>query len=260
MSSIRAVGRLTRPSPSGDGVVLSGVLSGGVLPTSDLGTNYALGGFTMSCVSLLELPESVLLQVFSYLCPVDLFHIARIHPRLARLVGDLSLWRHVDFGRAPLSLQFLHKFVKFLGPHTLTITITGFVRPSSRLHPKGSKCISEAFLTSLKRRCPHLQELNLHRCYIDASTTKFSTLPASLKKLSLCGSALFNLPQNRVVVLASPFFRLEKHLPVLEEVVLEGCGAWLTPQDLTLLMSHCSALQVGSGSGLSVHGEGLRPC
>lgn len=50
--------------------------------------------------------------------------------------------------------------------------------------------------------------------------------------------------QNRVVVLASPFFRLEKHLPVLEEVVLEGCGAWLTPQDLTLLMSHCSALQV----------------
>ncbi|MPC16272.1 hypothetical protein E2C01_009093 [Portunus trituberculatus] len=77
MSSIRAIGRLTRPSPSGDGVVLSGVLSGGVLPTSDLGTNYALGGFTMSCVSLLELPESVLLQVFSYLCPVDLFHIAR---------------------------------------------------------------------------------------------------------------------------------------------------------------------------------------
>ncbi|XP_050693005.1 F-box/LRR-repeat protein 12-like isoform X1 [Eriocheir sinensis] len=209
----------------------------------------------MSSVSLLELPESVLLRVFWFLGPVDLYTLSSVHPRLARLVGDLSLWRHVDFGRAPLSLQFLHKFVRFLGPHTLTISITGFVRPSSRLHPKGkfihslqtsrkgSKCISEAFLTSLKRRCPHLQELNLHRCYIDASTTKFSTLPASLKKLSLCGSALFNLPQNRVVVLASPFFRLEKHLPVLEEVVLEGCGAWLTPQDLTLLMSHCSALQ-----------------
>ncbi|KAG0718712.1 F-box/LRR-repeat protein 12 [Chionoecetes opilio] len=205
----------------------------------------------MSSVNLLALPESVLLRVFWFLGPVDLFNLCIVHPRLARLVGDISLWRHVDFGRAPLSLQFLHKFVKFLGPHTLSITIHGFVRPSSRLHPKGktrSKCISEAFLTSLKRRCPNLQELHLHRCFIDASTTKFSTLPASLKKLSLRGSALFNLPHNRVVVLvASPFFRLEKHLPVLEEVWLEGCGAWLTPSDLTLLLSRCSTLQDKSG-------------
>ncbi|XP_071546701.1 F-box/LRR-repeat protein 12-like [Panulirus ornatus] len=198
----------------------------------------------MSTVSLLFLPESVLLKIFSSLCAVDLYSLCSVHPRLARLVGDLSLWRHVDFGRTPLSLQFLHKFIRFLGPHTLTITVTGFVKSSIRLPPKGSQCISEAFLTSLKRRCPHLQELNLHRCYIDASTTKFSALPASLKKLSLCGSALFNLPQNRLVVVTSPFFRLEKHLPALEEVILEGCGAWLTRQDLTLLMTHCPALQI----------------
>ncbi|XP_064111913.1 F-box/LRR-repeat protein 12-like [Macrobrachium nipponense] len=198
----------------------------------------------MSHVGLLDLPECILLKIFSLLYAVDLHKLSSIHPRFARLVGDLSLWRHVNFGRTPLSLQFLHKFIRFLGPHTRTITVTGFVRASIRLHPKGSQCISEAFLTSLKRRCPHLQELNLHRCYIDASTTKFSALPASLKKLSLCGSALFNLPQNRMVVVTSPFFRLEKHLPVLEEVILEGCGAWLTQKDLTLLMSHCPALQI----------------
>ncbi|XP_068217532.1 F-box/LRR-repeat protein 12 [Palaemon carinicauda] len=198
----------------------------------------------MSHVGLIDLPECILLKVFSLLYAVDLHKLSSIHPRFARLVGDLSLWRHVNFGRTPLSLQFLHKFIRFLGPHTRTITVTGFVRASIRLHPKGSQCISEAFLTSLKRRCPHLQELNLHRCYIDASTTKFSALPASLKKLSLCGSALFNLPQNRMVVVTSPFFRLEKHLPVLEEVILEGCGAWLTQKDLTLLMSHCPALQI----------------
>ncbi|XP_045599428.1 F-box/LRR-repeat protein 12-like [Procambarus clarkii] len=198
----------------------------------------------MSSVNLLDLPESVLLKIFSPLYAVDLYNLCSVHPRLTRLVADVSLWRHVNFGRVPLSLQFLHKFIRFIGSHTLTITVTGFVKSSFRVHPKGSQCISEAFLTSLKRRCPHLQELNLHRCFIDASTTKFSALPASLKKLSLCGSCLFNLPQNRMVVFTSPFFRLEKHLPVLEEVILEGCGAWLTKQDLTLLMSHCPALQI----------------
>ncbi|KAK4329365.1 hypothetical protein Pmani_000276 [Petrolisthes manimaculis] len=175
-----------------------------------------------------------------------MYTLCSVHPRLARLVGDLSLWRHVDFGRSPLNLQFLHKFIRFLGPHTVTISVTGFVRGSGRHHPKGSHCISEAFLTSLKRRCPHLHELHLHRCYINAATTKLSALPASLKKLSLSGSALFNLSQNRVVVVSSPFFHLEKHLPALEEVELEGCSSWLTRQDLNILMGHCPTLKIVS--------------
>lgn len=74
-------------------------------------------------------------SVMEVICTV-LVHCS-VHPRLARLVGDLSLWRYVDFGRAPLNLQFLHKFIRFLGPHTITISVTGFVRGSGRHHPKG---------------------------------------------------------------------------------------------------------------------------
>ncbi|XP_076065934.1 F-box/LRR-repeat protein 12-like [Oratosquilla oratoria] len=197
----------------------------------------------MTDFNLIDLPDSVLLKIFSFLYAVNLHTLSSVHHRFAVLVCDTTLWRHVNFGPSPLSLQFLHKFIRYLGPHTLTISISGFVKTNVRSHPKGTYCISEAFLTSLKRRCPHLQELSLHRCYIDASTTKFSALPASLRRLSLCGSILFNLPQNRAVIVTSPFFRIEKHLPALEEVVLEGCSAWLTRQDLTLLMGRCPALQ-----------------
>lgn len=39
--------------------------------------NYAPGGVKMSSVSLLELPESVLLRVFWFLGPVDLYLLTR---------------------------------------------------------------------------------------------------------------------------------------------------------------------------------------
>uniref|UniRef100_A0A8C5VJS9 F-box and leucine rich repeat protein 12 n=1 Tax=Microcebus murinus TaxID=30608 RepID=A0A8C5VJS9_MICMU len=43
-----------------------------------------------------ELPDSVLLEIFSYLPVRDRIRISRVCHRWKRLVDDRWLWRHVD--------------------------------------------------------------------------------------------------------------------------------------------------------------------
>ncbi|KAI2588572.1 F-box and leucine rich repeat protein 12 [Homo sapiens] len=46
--------------------------------------------------TLVELPDSVLLEIFSYLPVRDRIRISRVCHRWKRLVDDRWLWRHVD--------------------------------------------------------------------------------------------------------------------------------------------------------------------
>lgn len=74
---LRGVSKALLPSSRKDGVLFSHLLGSGIAPRRKVGRKYVLGGATMSSVSLLELPESVLLRVFWYLCPADLYNLSR---------------------------------------------------------------------------------------------------------------------------------------------------------------------------------------
>ena len=62
---------------------------------------------------------------------------------------------------------------------------------------------------------PSLTRLQLHFCYINAEKVAFQHFPRSLKKLSLEGCELFNLPADKSI-----FKHIDSHMPDLEELDL----------------------------------------
>ena len=62
---------------------------------------------------------------------------------------------------------------------------------------------------------PSLTKLQLHYCYINAEKVAFQHFPRSLKKLSLEGCELFNLPADKSI-----FKHIDSHMPDLEELDL----------------------------------------
>lgn len=187
-----------------------------------------------------NLPGEILNIILGFLNAVDLYNVSWVCQRLNAAVSDKNLWKVVNFGPHPLNLTYLRKFLRYLGPHTTVVRVTGFVKLGQRpAGPKStSQCVSEAFLLSLKRRCPNLVELSLRRCFLDALSVKFSLLPKSLRWLCLAGSILLNLPVTRTK-LTSPFHHLDRHLPQLEAVDVRHCTSWFTKVDLVVLMSKC---------------------
>ncbi|KAB7494135.1 F-box/LRR-repeat protein 12 [Armadillidium nasatum] len=192
------------------------------------------------CLHLMS--NDVLLNIFSKLYATDLYNLKSVHERFESIIEDKYLWKHVHFGSNPIKLQFLRKFIKYFGTHTISITITGYIRSTVHSQQKKSRCLSEAFCLSLKRRCPALQELHLYNCYINYSDTKFNCFPSSIKKLSLCKTHLLNLSPVRCL-LKSPFFRIEKIFPNLQEINLIDCKSWLKSNDIEILKKYCPDLK-----------------
>ena len=60
-----------------------------------------------------------------------------------------------------------------------------------------------------------MTRLQLHYCYINAEKVAFQHFPRSLKKLSLEGCELFNLPADKSI-----FKHIDSHMPDLEELDL----------------------------------------
>ena len=67
----------------------------------------------------------------------------------------------------------------------------------------------------LSLSAPSLTKLQLHYCYINAEKVAFQHFPRSLKKLSLEGCELFNLPADKSI-----FKHIDSHMPDLEELDL----------------------------------------
>lgn len=187
-----------------------------------------------------ELPSEVLLTVLQY-CPgqdIITFFEALPTDRISRVVQDASLWRRAIIGpRNP------RKCIKYLGKHTKSIKILGFVRlqkkakPSKHLYSP-SEHLSQSLIESIRLRCPVLNQLELQNCVLDTQVIKLSLFPRSLERLTLANVYLLNLPLVRVAVTASPFYNLKKNLPKLKFLQLKN--PWFLKPCDSLAIMHSS--------------------
>ncbi|GFN95148.1 F-box/lrr-repeat protein 12-like [Plakobranchus ocellatus] len=135
--------------------------------------------------SILEIPENLLLQIFTYLPVKDRCITGRVCKQWRRVVQDNSLWRHVDLLEYRLDLTKMWKVLRaHFSPCLLTMKIRGFAHAVGRKRKKVS--ISDAMLRELGNRCPNLWLLHLYDCNTD--NLSVDSLPTSLHTLAVTHS------------------------------------------------------------------------
>jgi len=192
-------------------------------------------------ICLQSLPNEVIVWILQYCEGNDILNFgeAFINSNVEELISNKALWRKPVIGPANL-----RKYVKFLGGHTVSIEIRGFVKvklqsfkPSKQLLDK-SEHLPESLIASIRLRCPNLESITLHKCIIDTEKIKLSLFPKTVKHLKFCQVSLLNLPQVRTAITASPFFCIKKALPLLETLILESPW-YLRPCDSLAILSGC---------------------
>ncbi|KAA0199833.1 hypothetical protein FBUS_10723 [Fasciolopsis buskii] len=130
-------------------------------------------------VSLEDLPNELLLQVFSYLSQYDLLLcISRVNSRWFKLARTPSLWSHVDLCARPLKLPTLRRLSKLplIGTHTFSLSI--------RFSPEAK--LSEKTLTPLLHKCSHLKHLEVTDASLNSCAELLAVIPACISSLKLC--------------------------------------------------------------------------
>ncbi|XP_073510258.1 F-box/LRR-repeat protein 12 [Phyllobates terribilis] len=134
---------------------------------------------TSTTPSLSWLPDSVLLEVLSFLSVRDLIRSCRVCKRWKRLILDKSLWRYVDLTPYKLNSKILwHLLRHWLGTSMQTLKLKGLLKSV-----KKQEFLTPAVLQVLEKRylCLeylHLQETNLR-------SVGYDCLPSTLKTLEL---------------------------------------------------------------------------
>ncbi|CAN2390559.1 protein ubiquitination [Pristimantis euphronides] len=129
--------------------------------------------------SMSWLPDSVLLEVLSFLSVRDLIRSCRVCKRWKRLVLDKSLWRYVDLTSYKLNSKILWYLVRhWLGSSLQTLKLKGLLNSV-----KKQEFLTPAVLQVMEKRYPsfehlHLQETNLR-------SLSYECLPSTLKTLEL---------------------------------------------------------------------------
>ncbi|KAM5308013.1 F-box/LRR-repeat protein 12 [Glossophaga mutica] len=168
-------------------------------------------------VTLSDLPDSILLEIFSYVPVRDRIRISRVCHRWKRLVNDGWLWRHIDLSaykvRPKVVWHFLHRYMT---SRLHSLHLGGYLLSGSQ-----ASQLSPALMNALGQKCPNLKRLCLH--VANLSMVPVSTLPWTLKTLELysCeismgwllgGPNSTMLPQLECMVLSRvPAFR-DEHL------------------------------------------------
>jgi len=180
--------------------------------------------------TLLNLPGEILVNVLIYTKHDDLFSIATVHPRLAQVLRSSSLWKHVNFEN-PASLQQLKKAVKYMGNHTKSVKITGFLKGR---RPILKSNLSSAFLKNFKETCTSLKCLTLQHILIDSKVCNFTTalLPEKLEHLELIHCDFTSVMDRERV-----FCKDLRRLPYLTELSIAECN-WLSLLDLIICSLH----------------------
>jgi len=165
--------------------------------------------------SLLSLSDDVILGVLSRLSSWDLVQVSQTCSRLKAIAADRSLALELNYIGHPQHLRAIKRCIKLIHSKTHSLGFEGFLR-------KGATQIenlSEACFRDIANTAPSLTRLQLHYCYINAEKVAFQHFPRSLKKLSLEGCELFNLPADKSI-----FKHIDSHMPDLEELDLTRCG------------------------------------
>ncbi|MEE6505961.1 hypothetical protein FKM82_007418 [Ascaphus truei] len=138
-----------------------------------------LGGGISVIPTLSWLPDSVLLEVLSFLSVRDLIRSGRVCKRWKRLVMDKSLWRNVDLTPYKLNSKILWHLVRhWLGTGLQTLKIKGLLRSM-----KKQEFLTPAVLQVLEKRYPSLENLHLEETSL--RSLSYDCLPSTLKTLEL---------------------------------------------------------------------------
>lgn len=174
------------------------------------------------------LPDSVLLEVLSFLPVRDLIRSCRVCKRWKSLVQDKSLWRCVDLTPYKLNSKILWHLVRhWLGPSLQTLKIKGLL-----LSAKKQEFLTPAILQVLEKRFPNLESLHLEETSL--RSLSYDCLPSTLKTLELTQCLIpmtwFESSPNK-----------GKTLPKLETLILNNVSS-LFNHHLEAICSH-SALK-----------------
>ncbi|KAM5238823.1 F-box/LRR-repeat protein 12 [Ctenodactylus gundi] len=129
--------------------------------------------------ALADLPDSVLLEIFSYLPVRDRIRISRVCHRWKRLVDDRWLWRHVDLTLYTIRPKVVwHLLRRYMASRLQSLRMSGYLFSGSQ-----APQLSPALLKALGHKCPSLQRLCLH--VADLSMVPITSLPPTLRTLEL---------------------------------------------------------------------------
>lgn len=173
----------------------------------------SVGGGVSVTPTLSWLPDSVLLEVLSFLSVRDLIRSCRVCKRWRRLVLDKSLWRHVDLTPCKLNSKILWRLVRhWLGTSMQTLKIKGLL-----LSAKKQEFLTPAILQVLEKRFPSLESLHLEETSL--RSLSYDCLPSTLKTLELSQCEIpmtwFKSSPNK-----------SKSLPKLETLILSNVSSF----------------------------------
>ncbi|XP_066217129.1 F-box/LRR-repeat protein 12 isoform X6 [Saccopteryx leptura] len=162
-----------------------------------------------------DLPDSVMLEIFSYLPVRDRIRLSRVCHRWKRLVDDRWLWRHVDLtlytvtGMRPKVMW--HLLRRYMASRLHSLRLGGYLFSGSH-----APQLSPALMRALGQKCPNLKRLCLH--VADLSMVPISSLPCTLRTLELhsCEISMLWLLKGQDPTV----------LPLLECIVLDRVPAF----------------------------------
>ncbi|KAM4808358.1 S-phase kinase-associated protein 2-like [Rhinophrynus dorsalis] len=154
---------------------------------------------TQSAVSWNELPDELLLSIFSYLHLTDLLKVSRVCKRWHRLSTDESLWQNLDLTGKHLSDGVIGKVlslgvVVFRCPRScIGEPLFKNTRPLRLQHVDLSNCtISVDALQSILSRCHRLQNLSLEGLTLSDDIIRSIAQNTDLVRLNLGGCSGFS--------------------------------------------------------------------
>jgi len=218
------------------------------------------------CSASSSLPDDSWLQILKLLSFNNVRNLIELADNFAkhslgRVAKDKTLWKHVKWNGCATKSE-LRRMVRHLGKHTKTLHIQGHLdsnlnetkkglyrnkenRPKRKPNPK-NHCqtndiieINDAFLRSVQLKCVKLESLTLLSCNLDFYSRPFQgNLPKNLHTIVLNKVSFSNLsgiPLNT----SSPFFKHQKFLPNLKEVVIKDpIKGWFTNADKNCLRTN----------------------
>ena len=198
-------------------------------------------------MNFIELPDSVWLNIFSYLHHQDLMSIIELGKTSnwlpGRVAQDKTLWKSVLW---KVTKPFknnkkcdIKKIIPYLKKYTTAIHIEGCQQKGKSLP------VTEALLRSVRLHCTGLRDLTLVNVRLDYYSLPMRNLPQSLTHLTLKNVQFDNLPCIRTMM-NSPFMSATKSLRNLRRIFVTRDCDWLRKEDVTLirkLMPHVTLEQ-----------------
>ncbi|KAL4235993.1 hypothetical protein ACF0H5_004381 [Mactra antiquata] len=135
--------------------------------------------------SFQELPDVIVLNIFSYMSVKDLCKISRVCKSWRRIACDKTLWKHIDMTTcAYLDLRKVWKFYRTrLSDVLRSLKMVGYYSSKCGNEKQKKQLLSDALLEEISSSCPFIEELHLYRFFLEKMSVK--KLPATLTHLKL---------------------------------------------------------------------------